>query len=140
VRDGDPTCGVDLAGRRDVSRHCGSPTALVPIGSTEHHGPHLPLGVDTHEAADVAAAAVSARTGVPVAPAIPHGDADHHLAIPGTVSLPTVVSVLTDVHESLLGHGFETVLTVNGHRIATLAAIDARDDGSRTAERAVRSR
>jgi creatinine amidohydrolase len=101
-----------------------TPTALVPIGSTEQHGPHLPLGVDTYEAEDVAEA-VSDRTGVPVAPTIPYGDADHHLAFPGTISLSTdtVVSVLVDVYESLLGHGFENVITVNGHRIANLPAI-----------------
>lgn len=101
-----------------------TPTALVPIGSTEQHGPHLPLGVDSYEAEDVAEA-VSARTGVPVAPTIPYGDADHHLAFPGTISLSTdtVVSVLTDVYESLIGHGFANVITVNGHRIANLPAI-----------------
>lgn len=112
---------------RDIEAYlddAATPTVLVPIGSTEQHGPHLPLGVDFYEAEDVAET-VSTRTGVPVAPTIPYGDADHHLAFPGTISLSTgtVVSVLTDVYESLIGHGFENVLTVNGHRIANLPAI-----------------
>lgn len=102
-----------------------SPTIIVPIGSTEQHGPHLPTGVDLFEAEDVAAA-VGERTNVLVAPAIPYGDADHHLGFPGTISLSTetVVAVLTDVYESLIGHGFENIITVNGHRIANLTAID----------------
>jgi creatinine amidohydrolase len=102
-----------------------TPTVVVPIGSTEQHGPHLPLGVDRYEAEDVAVA-VAERTGVLVAPTIPYGDADHHLDFPGTVSLSTetVVAVLTDVYESLVGHGFATVVTVNGHRIANLPAIE----------------
>ena len=102
-----------------------NPTVVVPIGSTEQHGPHLPLGVDRYEAEDVAVA-VAERTGTLVAPTIPYGDADHHLAFPGTISLSTetVVSVLVDIYESLAGHGFANVVTVNGHRIANLPAIE----------------
>lgn len=102
-----------------------SPTIIVPIGSTEQHGPHLPTGVDLYEA-EAVAAAVGDRAGVLVAPAIPYGDADHHLEFPGTISLSTdtVVAVLVDVYESLIGHGFENIITVNGHRIANLAAIE----------------
>jgi creatinine amidohydrolase len=126
MSDRDP---IRLAesGWQDVEAYldeAATPTALVPIGSTEQHGPHLPLGVDFYQAEDVAEA-VSARTDVPVAPTIPYGDADHHLAFPGTISLSTetVVSVLTDIYESLIGHGFAAVITVNGHRIANLPAI-----------------
>ena len=101
------------------------PTVLVPIGSTEQHGPHLPVGTDAYQAIDVAEGIAEAANTL-VAPPLWYGDADHHMAFPGTVSLSsdTVVAMLTDVYESLLDHGFRNVITVNGHRIANLSAID----------------
>lgn len=100
------------------------PTALVPIGSTEQHGPHLPLGVDGYQAKDMAEE-IAQRTGIVAAPPIWYGDADHHLAFPGTISLSsqTVIDVLKDVYESLLTHGIENIITVNGHRMANNPAI-----------------
>jgi len=102
-----------------------SPIAIVPIGSTEQHGPHLPLGVDGYQAIDIAEG-IAAEAGVLTTPPIWYGDADHHLGFPGTVSLSTdtVVAVLGDVYESLAHHGFENVITVNGHRVANLSAIE----------------
>lgn len=102
-----------------------SPTVIVPIGSTEQHGPHLPLGVDAMQAETVSSG-IAERANILMAPTIPYGDADHHLEFSGTISLSTdtTTSVLVDVYESLLGHGFENILTVNGHRIANLTAID----------------
>lgn len=101
-----------------------SPTVIVPIGSTEQHGPHLPLAVDSYQARDFAEE-IAIAADVLMAPLIPYGDANHHLDFPGTISLSTetVVSVLTDVYASLAGHGFANVITVNGHRIANLPAI-----------------
>lgn len=101
------------------------PTAIVPIGSTEQHGPHLPLGVDGYQALDVAEG-IAERAGVLTTPPLWFGDAGHHMAFPGTISLSprTVIAMLEDVYESLLFHGFENVLTVNGHRLANLPAID----------------
>lgn len=109
-----------------------APTVIVPIGSTEQHGPHLPLAVDAYQARDLAEE-IAAAADVLVAPLIPYGDANHHLGFPGTVSLSTetVVSVLSDVYESLVGHGFVNVITVNGHRIANLPAIETAMQQSR---------
>jgi creatinine amidohydrolase len=112
----------------DVERYLderAAPTVIVPIGSTEQHGPHLPLAVDAYQARDLAAE-IAAASDTLVAPLIPYGDANHHLGFPGTVSLSTetVVSVLSDVYESLAGHGFVNVITVNGHRVANLPAIE----------------
>ncbi|WP_096390192.1 creatininase family protein [Halopenitus persicus] len=102
-----------------------NPTVVVPIGSTEQHGPHLPLGVDAYQAKDVAEG-IAERADVVAAPPIWYGDAEHHMAFPGTIALSseTVISVLSDVYESLARHGVENVLTVNGHRLANLPAID----------------
>ena len=101
------------------------PTVVVPIGSTEQHGPHLPLGVDAYQAKDVAEG-IAERAGVLAAPPIWYGDAEHHMAFPGTIALSseTVISVLKDVYESLAEHGVENVMTVNGHRLANLPAIE----------------
>ncbi len=101
------------------------PTVIVPIGSTEQHGPHLPLGVDAYQAKDVAEG-IADRSDAIVAPPVWYGDAEHHMAFPGTISLSseTVISVLTDIYTSLAEHGVENVLTVNGHRLANLPAIN----------------
>jgi len=101
------------------------PTVVVPIGSTEQHGPHLPLGVDAYQAKDVAEG-VAERADVIAAPPIWYGDAEHHMAFPGTVALSseTVISMLKDIYGSLAEHGVETIMTVNGHRLANLPAID----------------
>lgn len=105
------------------------PTVIVPIGSTEQHGPHLPLGVDGYQAKDMAEE-IARRTGVLAAPPIWYGDADHHMAFPGTISLSsqTVIDVLTDVYESLVAHGVENIITVNGHRMANNPAIGMASD------------
>ena len=58
--------------------------ALVPLGSTEQHGPHLPLGVDGYQARDLAEG-IAREADVLAAPPIWYGDADHHLGFPGTV-------------------------------------------------------
>lgn len=113
---------------QDVERYVEdrpSPTVIVPIGSTEQHGPHLPLGVDAMQA-ETLGEAIAERADALVAPTIPYGDADHHLGFPGTISLSTetTTAVLVDVYESLLGHGFRNIITINGHRVANLTAID----------------
>lgn len=94
---------------------------LVPVGSTEQHGPHLPVNNDVFCAARLAAAiAAAARTEgmtVAVATALPFGVSEHHMAFPGTISLrrETLVEVLCDVGSSLLRHGWKALVFVNGH-------------------------
>jgi len=66
----------------------GTAVGLIPVGSLEQHGPHLPLITDT-VVAEALARAVAERIAEPVivAPGYPGGLSDHHLAFPGTVSL-----------------------------------------------------
>lgn len=99
-----------------------APEALlvVPIGATEQHGPHLPLGTDFLIVEHVArAAAHRARDSVDVlvAPTLPFGSSHHHLALGGTVSLGTerYYGALRDITESLVQDGFRRIFLLNGH-------------------------
>ena len=64
----------------------GRPTLLVPVGSTEQHGPHLPLDTDARVAAAVAARAADAGA-LLVAPPVAYGASGEHEGFPGTVSI-----------------------------------------------------
>ena len=89
---------------------------LVPLGSTEQHGPNGLLGTD-HLTAEEIAREVGDDHGVLVAPTLAYGMSEHHLAFPGTLSLRpmTLVAVLRDVALSFHRHGFTRVFFVNGH-------------------------
>jgi creatinine amidohydrolase len=90
---------------------------ILPVGSTEAHGPHLPLDTDTHQAAHVAEL-VAERTGALVAPALPYGYATTWMGFAGTVTLQaeTFQQVLVETAGSLVSHGFDQVVILNGHR------------------------
>lgn len=65
-----------------------SPAVLaVPLGSTEQHGPHLPLSTDTDIAVALCERLAAARDDVLVAPAVPYGSAGEHAGFPGTLSI-----------------------------------------------------
>jgi creatinine amidohydrolase len=93
---------------------------ILPVASTEQHGPHLPTCVDTMlvgEIAKRAARRIAVRVPVVVAPTLWCGLADHHLAFGGTFSLGygTWLAVLRDLVSSLKRQGFRRVLLFNGH-------------------------
>ena len=89
---------------------------LLPVGSTEQHGPNGPLGTDALCPEAVAAAAAE-RLGVLVAPTLRLGVAPYHLAFPGTITLApeTFQAVLRETVGSLARHGFAHVYVLNGH-------------------------
>lgn len=89
---------------------------ILPIGSTEQHGPDGILGVD-HITATGIAYTISAITGIPSAPALNYGMAIHHLGFPGSVALrpTTYINVIVDILTSLKRHGFKEIIVINGH-------------------------
>lgn len=92
------------------------PVVIVPLGSTEQHGPHLPLKVDI-AAADHIARAVGEITGALVAPPLNFGFSELWHTYPGTISLraDTFKNVLLDVCHSLIRTGFRKIFLINGH-------------------------
>jgi creatinine amidohydrolase len=94
----------------------GSKAVLIPIGSTEQHGPNGLLGTD-YLTAEAVALGVGERLSIAVAPTISVGMALHHMAFAGSISLrpQTLMAVLRDYVWSLSQHGFRDFLFVNGH-------------------------
>jgi len=91
----------------------GRATLLVPLGSTEQHGPHLPLDTDTRVALALADGAAARCPGVLVAPAWPYGASGEHAGFPGTLSIGTEVLQAALVE---LGRSSDLRLVfVNGH-------------------------
>ena len=99
--------------------------ALLPVGSTEQHGPHLPVATDAAEAIAVAVGA-GEKAGVLVAPPLWYGWTPHHMAYPGTITLrpETLIAIIEDVCQSLVYQGFRRIIVINGHRIANLPPIE----------------
>jgi mycofactocin precursor peptide peptidase len=89
---------------------------VVPLGSTEQHGHHLPLGTDTTVACAVAEAAAGALDGALLAPALAYGASGEHEDFPGTVSLGTeaLTGLLVEYGRSACRWA-DRVLLVNGH-------------------------
>lgn len=96
---------------------------LVPIGSTEQHGPNGLIGTDAI-CPEMVALLVGEAVGAAVAPTLSIGMSQHHMAFPGSITLKpsTLLQVVRDVVESLARHGFDHVYFLNGHggNIATL--------------------
>ena len=97
---------------------------VVPIGSLEQHGPHLPLDTDT-VIAQAVASAVAERLGGWCAPPVAYGSSGEHQAFPGTSSIgtPALARLVVELVRSLR-YWASRVLLVNGHG-GNLEAIDS---------------
>src|SRR5579863_6884246 len=89
---------------------------VVPVGSLEQHGPHLPLDTDTRIAVAVARRACAGRAGVALAPPLPVGASGEHAAFPGTLSIGTqaLAACLIELGRHASLH-WPALLLVNGH-------------------------
>ena len=94
-----------------------SPTAIlaVPLGSTEQHGPHLPLSTDTAIAVALAEGLATARSDVVVAPALCYGSSGEHAGFPGTLSIGQRALELVLVELVRSADAFRGVVVVNAH-------------------------
>ena len=98
------------------AREAGASVAVLPVGSFEQHGPHLPLATDTIVACAVARAVAAAHPVLPLPP-ITISCSHEHAAWAGTVSISarTLHAVVTDIAESLRRSGVPKLVLVNGH-------------------------
>jgi creatinine amidohydrolase len=89
---------------------------ILPIGSTEQHGPTGLIGTDALSA-DLVARGVGEQASALVTPPLNFGMAQHHMAFAGTMTLrpETMLSVLVDLLTSLAHHGFTRCFIINGH-------------------------
>jgi len=118
----------------DVDRYLQScKGVIIPLGSTEQHGPTGAIGTDALTA-EAVALELGRRSGVLVTPVQAFGMAEHHLGFAGTMSLQpaTLLAVLHDLVLSLATHGFERIFVVNGHggNMATTRAAFAQAYGT----------
>jgi creatinine amidohydrolase len=107
--------------------------AVLPIGATEQHGPHLATGMDfltVEQIAWAAAGRAPANPPIAVAPVLPFGSSHHHFPFGATLSLQTETyyRVLFDLLESFVTCGFTRIFVLNGHggnqELAELAVRD----------------
>ncbi|MBI3679754.1 MAG: creatininase family protein [Acidobacteria bacterium] len=94
------------------------PVAVIPVGTIEQHGPHLPLITDVLTATEMARRAVERIPDEAILlPSVFYAFNEHHLDFPGTIAIDgtTFTNYVTDIGRSLAHHGFRKILLVNGH-------------------------
>ena len=94
---------------------------IIPVGSTEQHSFHLPVGTDTYVACTLAEDAAE-QTGALIVPPLSYGWSPHHMVRSGTLSVrpEILIELLFDVMQSLKAHGGTKIILLNGHRIVNV--------------------
>lgn len=90
---------------------------ILPLGSIEQHGSHLPVDTDIFMPTAIAEEAAQRMTGAIVATPLAFGQSAAHLPFGGTISLraDTMIAVLRDIVDSIVAAGFTRILFLNGH-------------------------
>lgn len=106
--------------REQIGKLAKEAMIILPIGAIEQHGPHLPVETDNIIINDVARqSAEKAGADIPIVlgPSIPFGFSHHHFLYPGVLSLsiPTLLTVLNELVESVIRSGFDKIFILNGH-------------------------
>lgn len=99
----------------DVAARASDTVLAVPLGSTEQHGPHLPLSTDTDIAAELCRRLSVVRPDVVVAPPIPYGSSGEHAGFPGTLSIGHDALSLVLVELVRSADAFAAVVIVSAH-------------------------
>jgi len=95
----------------------GDTVAILPIGSVEIHGPHLPLGIDGLVITRIAELAAAREPPAVVLPCLDYAYVNENVHHPGTISLSarTLVAVVEEICDEVGRNGFKKILLLNGH-------------------------
>lgn len=111
----------------DVAARAASSVLAVPVGATEQHGPHLPIGTDTAVAVALAERLATARDDVVVAPAVVYGSSGEHAGFAGTLSIggDAVRVLLVELVRSADAFAGVVLISAHGGNAAPVAAATA---------------
>jgi creatinine amidohydrolase len=112
---GDGGGNLEALTSPEVSKVAARSVLAVPIGSTEQHGPHLPLGTDSTVAVALAERLAAARADVVVAPPLPYGSAGEHAGFAGTLSIGATALKMVVVELGRSADAFAGVVFVSAH-------------------------
>ncbi len=108
----------DLSWPELRDRAAADPVIVLPVGTTEQHGPHLPLSTDYLTAGTIARAAVEqVSPRALLMEAVPYSFNEHHMDFPGTITIDvhTILDYIAQIGTSVAHHGFRHIVLFNGH-------------------------